>query len=467
MLDGFGANRLQARLATRKAKPCGQYYLQADDVEMYMSEIPLADLPGVGYATLSKLRNLGLNTCGDVQVASLKVLQNEIGQKAGETLKEQARGVDKRPLNFHHERKSVSTEVNYGIRFKTLKECYSFLLSLSEEVYNRLNSTGMRARSLTLKLLVRAADAPVVTAKFLGCGVCDSLTKTVSNVILNDAQAVYKEVKNLGIGVHLTKLEKNAPVNKALSNFLKQATAKQAAALPPQTSIVTVTDSGSEGKQREGVSVLSKQAAAKSKKGRPKGANSSSRGRNATPAPLDKFFAKDKGVEGHGKVQKPNLGNPQIDLNVLNELPEELRNEIIKEYGLDFKLGECAMKLQPKTLENESKTQEQSFDVPKKNLFSGLSWEQIKPIIRKWVESSDEPSEVDVVMLAEHFQQLAIDREIDLLKSVFNFLHRVFTGLSCKWHKAYFLIVNIVQGGMVARYGGTLMVNRRFECCRM
>lgn len=96
-------------------------------------------------------------------MASLAVIQNEIGHKAGETLKEQSRGIDKRPLNFHHERKSVSAEVNYGIRFKTLDDCLNFLQSLSIEVYNRLNDIGMKARCVTLKLLVRAADAPVVS----------------------------------------------------------------------------------------------------------------------------------------------------------------------------------------------------------------------------------------------------------------------------------------------------------------
>lgn len=117
---GFGANRLQARLATKKAKPAGCYHLKPEDVETYMAEISLTDLPGVGYATLQKLKLLGLQTCGDVQVASLHVLQKELGQKVGETILEQARGVDRKPLNYHHERKSVSAEINYGIRFKTI-----------------------------------------------------------------------------------------------------------------------------------------------------------------------------------------------------------------------------------------------------------------------------------------------------------------------------------------------------------
>lgn len=72
-------------------------------------------------------------------------------------------GVDKKPLNFSHERKSVSAEVNYGIRFKTLEECHSFLQILSTEVYKRLNSINMKARCVTLKLLVRSEDAPLVS----------------------------------------------------------------------------------------------------------------------------------------------------------------------------------------------------------------------------------------------------------------------------------------------------------------
>lgn len=134
--------RLQARLATRKAKPAGQFYLQPDDVEAYFSKIPLGDLPGVGHATLAKLAALNIATCGDVQVSNLDVLKSELGAKSAEILYNQAKGVDMKPLNYYQERKQVSAEINYGIRFKTLDECYNFLQSLSNEVYKRLSETG-------------------------------------------------------------------------------------------------------------------------------------------------------------------------------------------------------------------------------------------------------------------------------------------------------------------------------------
>lgn len=67
---GFGTNRLQARLATKRAKPNGQFYLKEEDVEEFMAEMNVADLPGVGYVTVQKLNKLGLKTCLDVLVSS-------------------------------------------------------------------------------------------------------------------------------------------------------------------------------------------------------------------------------------------------------------------------------------------------------------------------------------------------------------------------------------------------------------
>ena len=41
-----GANMLQARMATRVAKPNGQFWLQPDDVTSFMLDKKVSDLPG-------------------------------------------------------------------------------------------------------------------------------------------------------------------------------------------------------------------------------------------------------------------------------------------------------------------------------------------------------------------------------------------------------------------------------------
>nr|CAI5829294.1 unnamed protein product [Callosobruchus analis] len=480
---GFGANRLQARLATRKAKPAGQYYLQADDVEAYMADIPLSDLPGVGRVTLSKLSNLGLNTCGDVQMKSLNFIQSVLGKKMGETLKDQARGIDNRPLNFTHERKSISADVNYGIRFKKLEECYAFLQSLSEEVYNRMTAVNMTARGLTLKLLVRAPEAPVETAKYLGCGVCESITKSsTANIVFNESNVIYREVKALydkidppfvdlrGVGIQMTKLEKSAPVNSVLSNFLKQNDKKENRVISTEKD--TSKDQGLEPKKTLAIDVTptlkgaGKKTVQQSKRGRPKGSKVRNTERH-NPNIIGDYFGKSKVGSQQGKRKQQlqqNLAEHEIDLKVLNELPEDLRNEIIKEYHLESKLNQASKvcDVQPQSSQKAKAPANKS-----KSPFTNMSWEQIKPVVKKWIATEKEPADVDTEMIADHFRQMALDRKIEQLHKIFRYLHRAFSSLTCPWHAAYMSMVNIMQQGMVARYGNTLMVQRNFECCQM
>lgn len=65
----------------------------------------------------SKLASLGVTTCGDLQQLSIVRLQKEFGPRTGQTLFRFCRGLDDRPVRSEKERKSVSAEMNYNIRF--------------------------------------------------------------------------------------------------------------------------------------------------------------------------------------------------------------------------------------------------------------------------------------------------------------------------------------------------------------
>ena len=66
---------------------------------------------------MRRLKNLGVNSCGEMQQQPLAVLQKEFGPKTGQTLYKYCRGEDDRVIKSTRERKSVSAEINYGIRF--------------------------------------------------------------------------------------------------------------------------------------------------------------------------------------------------------------------------------------------------------------------------------------------------------------------------------------------------------------
>lgn len=177
---GIGSNILLARMATKKAKPDGQYHLQPDEVDDFIRGQLVTSLPGVGRSMESKLASLGIKTCGDLQCLTMAKLQKEFGPKTGQMLYRFCRGLDDRPVRTEKERKSVSAEINYGIRFTQPREAEAFLLSLSGEIQSRLEAAGMKGKRLTLKIMVRKPGAPIETAKFGGHGICDNIARTVT-----------------------------------------------------------------------------------------------------------------------------------------------------------------------------------------------------------------------------------------------------------------------------------------------
>lgn len=76
---------------------------------------------GVGRSISSKLASLGVTTCGDLQQLSIMRLQKEFGPRTGQTLFRFCRGLDDRPVRSEKERKSVSAEMNYNIRFTNVR----------------------------------------------------------------------------------------------------------------------------------------------------------------------------------------------------------------------------------------------------------------------------------------------------------------------------------------------------------
>ena len=199
----MGPNPLLARMATKKAKPDGVYRLRLSEAEHYLSSVGVSALPGVGRKMTKRLEEkFKVQVCGDLQKVSLQSLVSEFGAKTGKQLHSSCRGLvtgEDDELVFDQERKSVSSEVNYGIRFNNLDECHKFVVQLSEEVCRRLNeiSDGLRAKTLTLKLMVRAeCEKGKETVKFMGHGICDSHSKS-SNFPggpTNDSRVITREV---------------------------------------------------------------------------------------------------------------------------------------------------------------------------------------------------------------------------------------------------------------------------------
>ena len=216
---GISHNMLLARLATRVAKPNGQFLLPPEEAGNFLSSLPVSDLPGVGHVTTSRLGEMGVATCGELRALSLSTLRSEFGPRTGQALHDGCRGVDSRPLRLNTERKSLSADVNFGIRFSEGSEAETFLKSLAEEVERRACEAGVLAGSVTLKLMVRRPEAPLQTRKYMGHGSCDAVTRSclllqptraageIAKLCVRLLKQVGVDASDIrGVGIQLTKL---------------------------------------------------------------------------------------------------------------------------------------------------------------------------------------------------------------------------------------------------------------------
>lgn len=217
---GIGSNILLAKVALRKAKPAGQYQINPHDVLDIVGELMVQSLPGVANSIGSKLEEIGVKLVKDVRLLTKERLMTVLGPKTGEKIWDYSRGIDKSEVGEQVVRKSVSAEVNWGIRFISQSEAEEFVQNLCIELQRRLVEQKVKGRQLTMKIMKKAADAPLDPVKHLGHGKCDTYSKsTVLLLATSSAEITGREAVSIlrsygfspgelrGLGVQMTKLE--------------------------------------------------------------------------------------------------------------------------------------------------------------------------------------------------------------------------------------------------------------------
>ncbi|KAK2985827.1 hypothetical protein RJ640_018693 [Escallonia rubra] len=216
---GIAGNMLMARLATRTAKPDGQCYIPCEKVDDYLHKLPIKALPGIGHVLEEKLKRREVKTCGQLRMISKESLQKDFGSKTGDMLWNYSRGIDNRLVGFIQESKSIGAEVNWGVRFKDMKDSQFFLMNLCKEVALRLQGCGVQGRTFTLKVKKRRNDAgePI---KYMGCGDCENLSHSITVPMATDDANVLQRISTQlfglfhidvvdirGMGLQVSKLE--------------------------------------------------------------------------------------------------------------------------------------------------------------------------------------------------------------------------------------------------------------------
>ena len=157
---GVAPNKFLAKLASDMDKPDGLTVIEPDRIEQTLQDLPISRMWGVGPATDRRLRDLGVETFGDLRRYPPAALESCLGVHA-RRMTELARGLDLRDVVPDHRARSISQEQTFAFDLSEPEAVRDILLGQVEQVGGRLRRHGYRAGTVTIK--VRYGEFETIT----------------------------------------------------------------------------------------------------------------------------------------------------------------------------------------------------------------------------------------------------------------------------------------------------------------
>jgi DNA polymerase IV len=171
---GVAPNKFLAKIASDWHKPDGLFVIQPENVETFLSPLPVLRLPGVGKVTEETLEKMGVQTVGDLRAWELPALEEHFG-RYGVRLYRLARGIDHSEVVPNRPTKSISAEDTFE-HDALLAETESVIRRLAEKVWAASRKESRIGRTVTLKL--KTSDFKIFTRNHTPCSPpssCDEL----------------------------------------------------------------------------------------------------------------------------------------------------------------------------------------------------------------------------------------------------------------------------------------------------
>lgn len=147
---GVAPNKFLAKIASDWRKPNGLFVIQPKDFDTFLPPLPVGRIPGVGKVTETRLRQIGIETVGDLQAFELATLEVHFG-RYGARLYELAQGIDYNPVTPDRPIQSISAEDTFEHDIP-LMETGELIQRLAEKVWSASRRESRIGRTVVLKL---------------------------------------------------------------------------------------------------------------------------------------------------------------------------------------------------------------------------------------------------------------------------------------------------------------------------
>lgn len=198
---GVAPNKFLAKIASDWRKPNGLFVIQPEEVEDFLTPLPVGRIPGVGKVTEKRLAELGIKTVGDLRTVELSILEDQFG-RYGLRLYELARGTDRSAVVADRPVKSISAEDTLE-RDVPLEETGDIIRRMAEKVWAASRQESRIARTVVLKLKTREFN--ILTRSFTPAtppSSCEELTEIALALRERVEPEAQQRFRLVGVGLH-------------------------------------------------------------------------------------------------------------------------------------------------------------------------------------------------------------------------------------------------------------------------
>ncbi len=197
---GVSNSKFVAKVASGMNKPDGLTVILPEEVEDFVSNLPINKFFGVGKATLKKMHKQNIRFGRDLLEFDEIALVQKFG-KMGRYFYKVSRGVDDRPVNSERVRKSISSENTYSKDLHENSEILKHLEKLTEDVVRSIEKIQTKAQTVQVK--VRYRDFETLTRQKTVSGWLTSKDDIwpIVKEIIDSIDTMGKPIRLLGVGV--------------------------------------------------------------------------------------------------------------------------------------------------------------------------------------------------------------------------------------------------------------------------
>ena len=206
---GVSYNKFLAKVASDVNKPNGIFVVTPDKAQEFIDNLEIRKFYGIGKVTAEKLNKIGIWLGRDLKKMDRLELVRLFG-KSGNYYYKICRGEDDREVEPSRERKSVGAEETFLNDLFYMTDLEKELLQIVETVWRRIEASGVKAKTLTLKFKYADFEQHTRSTTIPGFFSSKNQLITESKKLLKKGGGFSKGIRLLGLTVSNFKQEEGA-----------------------------------------------------------------------------------------------------------------------------------------------------------------------------------------------------------------------------------------------------------------